>query len=68
MADNKQAEDDLNPTMTAGYKPPAQKTLEEMRQLDQDDESLKKWKESLLKNAATGKYIAYLLTILRPTK
>jgi hypothetical protein len=46
--------DDLNPTQTAGYKAPAQKTLEEMRQLDQNDESLQKWKESLLKNASAG--------------
>lgn len=30
------------------YKPPAQKTLEEIQQLDQDDESLRKYKETLL--------------------
>eukprot|EP00158_Paraphelidium_tribonemae_P000941 Partr_v1_DN23736_c0_g3_i1_m53097 putative Rho GDP dissociation inhibitor (GDI) len=46
--------DDLAPTMTAGYKAPAQKTMEEMKNLDQDDESLQKWKESLLKNATAS--------------
>jgi Rho GDP-dissociation inhibitor len=28
-----------------------EKTLDEMKNLDQDDEALNKWKESLLKNA-----------------
>ncbi|KAI9221682.1 immunoglobulin E-set [Blastocladiella britannica] len=39
--------DELAPTMTAGYKAPAKKTVEELAQLDQEDESLRKWKESL---------------------
>lgn len=30
------------------YKPPAQKSLQEIQQLDQDDESLRKYKETLL--------------------
>ncbi|KAI9138121.1 immunoglobulin E-set [Paraphysoderma sedebokerense] len=39
--------DDLVATETAGYKAPAQKTIEELAKLDDNDESLKKWKESL---------------------
>ncbi|KAL7746357.1 rho GDP dissociation inhibitor [Sorochytrium milnesiophthora] len=41
------AGDDLAPTQTAGYKAPAKKTVEELAKLDQEDESLRKWKESL---------------------
>lgn len=40
--------EELAPTQTAGYKAPEKKTLAELEQLDQNDESLKKWKESLL--------------------
>lgn len=32
------------------YKPPAQKTLQEIEELDKDDESLRKYKELLLGN------------------
>ena len=49
-----QNEDDLAPTMTPGYKPGEKKTLEEYAQLDQNDESLKKWKESLGIGAGTA--------------
>ncbi|XP_069785813.1 rho GDP-dissociation inhibitor 1 [Narcine bancroftii] len=35
---------------TLCYKPPAQKTLQEIEELDKDDESLKKYKEALLGN------------------
>jgi Rho GDP-dissociation inhibitor len=54
------AEDDLTPEQlaaiaaendvgeTVNYKPPAQKTLQEIQELDQDDESLRKYKEVLL--------------------
>lgn len=48
------SEEDLAPTVTAGYKPPAQKTVEELQQLDANDESLRKWKESLLKTTGTN--------------
>lgn len=49
-------EDELAPTQTTGYKPGEKKTLEEYQNLDAQDESLKKWKESLgLNNAANGK-------------
>ncbi|KAI3630305.1 hypothetical protein MIR68_011740 [Amoeboaphelidium protococcarum] len=56
MADNNpKVEDELAPTQTEGYKAPAKKTVEELKNLDQNDESLNKWKESLLKNAQTAK-------------
>lgn len=34
--------------ISVNYKPPAQKTLEEIQKLDEDDESLRKYKEALL--------------------
>lgn len=34
------------------YKPPAQKSLQEIQELDKDDESLRKYKEALLGKAA----------------
>ncbi|XP_018528330.1 rho GDP-dissociation inhibitor 1 [Lates calcarifer] len=34
------------------YKPPAQKSLQEIQELDKDDESLRKYKEALLGNTA----------------
>ncbi|KAI7881705.1 rho-gdp dissociation inhibitor [Lichtheimia hyalospora FSU 10163] len=40
-------EDDFAPTQTAGYKPGEKKTMEEYQNLDAQDESLNKWKESL---------------------
>ncbi|KAK1162225.1 rho GDP-dissociation inhibitor 1-like [Acipenser oxyrinchus oxyrinchus] len=43
-AENREEETSVN------YKPPAQKTLQEIQQLDQDDESLRKYKEALLGN------------------
>lgn len=55
------AEQDLTPEQLAeiavpdeecetnvNYKPPAQKTLEEIHELDKEDESLRKYKEALL--------------------
>ncbi|CAL8304916.1 unnamed protein product [Merluccius merluccius] len=36
---------------TPGYKPPVQKSLQEIQELDQDDESLTKYKQTLLGNA-----------------
>ncbi|XP_071396107.1 rho GDP-dissociation inhibitor 1-like [Centroberyx affinis] len=54
------AEDDVTPEQlaaiaaeneeseTVDYKPPAQKTLQEIHDLDKDDESLRKYKEALL--------------------
>lgn len=45
--------EDEEPEETPGYKPPAQKTLDEITNLDADDESLVKYKQTLLGNVAT---------------
>lgn len=45
-AANEESESSIN------YKPPAQKSLQEIQELDKDDESLRKYKEALLGNAA----------------
>lgn len=54
------AEDDVTPEQLAAiaaeneepepvnYKPPAQKSVKEIQELDKDDESLRKYKETLL--------------------
>ncbi|XP_035252964.1 rho GDP-dissociation inhibitor 1 [Anguilla rostrata] len=39
-------------TETVDYRPPAQKSLQEIQELDKDDESLQKYKEALLGNPA----------------
>lgn len=36
------------------YKPPPEKTIEQLLQADQDDESLRKYKEALLGEAQAG--------------
>lgn len=43
--------------ITPGYKPPAEKTLSEIVSADQDDESLQKYKESLLGSAIANEVI-----------
>lgn len=40
-------DDELQPEQTEGFKVGEKKTIEEYQQLDQNDESLRKWKESL---------------------
>jgi len=40
-------DEDLAPTMTEGYKPGEKKSVTEYAQLDANDESLNKWKQSL---------------------
>ncbi|KAI7852416.1 immunoglobulin E-set [Circinella umbellata] len=53
MADHH--DEDFSPSQTAGYKVGEKKTMEEYQQLDAQDESLNKWKESLgLKGGAPG--------------
>ena len=59
------AEDDVTPEQLAAiaaeneesepvnYKPPAQKTLQEIQELDKEDESLRKYKEVLLGGGPT---------------
>lgn len=37
---------------SVNYKPPAQKSLQEIQELDKDDESLRKYKEALLGSTA----------------
>jgi len=54
MASN--AEDELAPSKTEGFKLGEKKTVEEYAQLDQNDESLRRWKESL--GIGTGQSIA----------
>ncbi|AAW44709.2 Rho GDP-dissociation inhibitor 1, putative [Cryptococcus deneoformans JEC21] len=44
---NQQPEDELAPTRTEGYKLGHSKTVAELAALDQDDESLQRWKQSL---------------------
>ncbi|CAM4416731.1 unnamed protein product [Leuciscus chuanchicus] len=46
-AENEQSE-------TVNYKPPAQKSLQEIQELDQHDESLRKYKEALLGNCSVA--------------
>ncbi|KAI9099402.1 immunoglobulin E-set [Phlyctochytrium arcticum] len=55
MADHHESTEDLAPTQTAGYKAPEKKTVAELAELDAQDESLRKWKESLgLKAGSAG--------------
>lgn len=41
----------------SSYKPPPEKTIEEILQIDQEDESLRKYKEALLGQAQAGPVI-----------
>jgi hypothetical protein len=41
----------------SNYKPPPEKTIEEILETDKDDESLRKYKEKLLGDAKTGTVI-----------
>ena len=43
--------EDENPEMTPGYKPGEKKSVEEYQKMDEDDESLRKYKEALLGKA-----------------
>jgi len=55
MADHHEhEEDDFAPSTTAGYKVGEKKTIDEYANLDANDESLKKWKESLGIHKAAG--------------
>ena len=48
------AVDDDDNEDTPGYKPPAPKSLNEIQNLDQEDESLKKYKDALLGQATNA--------------
>lgn len=50
MQHDDQDEEDSNPN----YKPPAQKSLKEIQELDAEDESLRKYKETLLGGVAAA--------------
>lgn len=49
--------DDLEKESESHYKPPPEKTINELLEIDQDDESLRKYKETLLGQAQTGPII-----------
>lgn len=48
MADEPVPIEDIEPEETPGYKAPAKKSLDELKDLDADDESLVKYKQTLL--------------------
>lgn len=47
-------ESDLAPTQTAGYRVGEQRSIDELKNLDKDDEALNRWKQSLLGNGAAA--------------
>lgn len=49
------------------YKPPAQKTLQEIQDLDQDDESLRKYKETLLGSGGAAAGMSFSSTLATAT-
>lgn len=55
-AENEQSE-------TVNYKPPAQKSLQEIQELDQHDESLRKYKEALLGNCSVAAGVCRFLVL-----
>lgn len=57
-------DDELAPTQTTGYKPGEKKSLQEYQNLDAQDESLKKWKESLGLNSAAHASKLFLYNML----
>ncbi|KAI9772524.1 MAG: hypothetical protein M1840_000729 [Geoglossum simile] len=54
MASN--LDDDLAPTKTEGFKLGAKKTVKQYKELDQGDESLRRWKETL--GIGSGEYLS----------
>ncbi|CAE6424255.1 unnamed protein product [Rhizoctonia solani] len=57
-------DDDLAPTNTAGYKVTAKKTVDEYANLDANDESLARWKESLGIKGGNGGPATFTITKL----
>ncbi|XP_044760106.1 rho GDP-dissociation inhibitor 1 [Coccinella septempunctata] len=49
--------DELDHEPESNYKPPPEKTIDEILKTDEEDESLRKYKEALLGNAQTGTII-----------
>ncbi len=68
MAEEPHKEEELapaeEPEETPGYKPPAKKTLDEIQNLDQDDESLVRYKQQLLKGTegAGGRFNCFVVS------
>uniref|UniRef100_A0A1B0CZG6 Uncharacterized protein n=1 Tax=Phlebotomus papatasi TaxID=29031 RepID=A0A1B0CZG6_PHLPP len=52
-----EAEGEETPDVDANYQPPPQKTIEEIMAADQEDESLRKYKEALLGKAQAEKIV-----------
>lgn len=50
-------EEEVEHELNARYKPPPEKTIEEIIAADEDDESLRKYKEALLGEAKEGKIV-----------
>ena len=59
MSDNNEADNNSAPDVDVdeNYKPPAQKTIEEILQADKEDDSLRRYKEALLGAATKGEAI-----------
>lgn len=59
-------EEDLE--VEANYKPPPEKTIEQILEADKEDESLRKYKETLLGEAKAGAIVVgtYRMKILLP--
>ncbi|XP_025829575.1 rho GDP-dissociation inhibitor 2-like [Agrilus planipennis] len=49
--------EDIEHEIETNYKPPPEKTIEEILAADQEDESLRKYKEALLGEAQSGKIV-----------
>lgn len=57
MSDANHSEGDVEHEQDVNYQPPPQKTIEEIMAADQEDESLRKYKEALLGTAQVEKII-----------
>ncbi|KAI9637413.1 putative Rho GDP-dissociation inhibitor 1 [Dioszegia hungarica] len=54
VADGQPTEDELVPSQTEGYKVGQQRSVAELAELDKEDESLQRWKQSLGLSATAG--------------
>lgn len=62
--DNVDIEPVIDEEEPSNYKPPPEKSLEEMISRDADDASLRKYKETLLGSSAAGATVLGMLSIL----
>lgn len=58
-------EEDLEHDHVENYKPPPEKTIEEILAADQEDESLRKYKETLLGQAQIGTIVVGKLILFQ---